>query len=167
MTDYPAATVAALGRQRVNSAFEGVKRMAGAVKRHVERLVVVVAANFAYCHDPLLFPQQFGASSEASQADCAASCMARALDGTSRKTSSMQRRLLAAARSRRSHRVQDRRISAALRRMVVSLMMNLLKGVLYASQVCLKLSSSKFRKPHAALAHHLAAVSARRCAVRP
>jgi len=50
MTDHAAATVPAGRRQRVNRALEGIKDVFVTIERHGERLVVFIAAHFAFPH---------------------------------------------------------------------------------------------------------------------
>ena len=50
MSDDPAAAVGANRRQRVNGTLEAVEDVHAAVKVNLERLVVVVAADFTGCH---------------------------------------------------------------------------------------------------------------------
>ena len=55
MADDADAAVIAGRRERVDGAFEAVKRMRLAILHDLKRLVVVVAASFALGHDVTLF----------------------------------------------------------------------------------------------------------------
>jgi hypothetical protein len=51
--NHAAFAVRALGRQRMNRAFEAVEHVSRPAGDDLERLVVVVSANFANCHSAL------------------------------------------------------------------------------------------------------------------
>src|SRR3979411_538278 len=53
VTDDADAAVLAGRRQRMDCAFEAVKRVGGAIHAHLERLVVIVSARFASGHGNL------------------------------------------------------------------------------------------------------------------
>ena len=63
MADHAAAAVPACRRQRVNRALEGVKDVFVTIERHGERLVVFIAAHFAFSHRRSLLKK--------SEAECA------------------------------------------------------------------------------------------------
>jgi hypothetical protein len=52
VADNPATTVGAQRRQGVDSALKRIERVVGPLGGHCERLVVIIPADFANCHDP-------------------------------------------------------------------------------------------------------------------
>jgi len=54
MADYPAATMGACRRQRVNGAFEAIECMCAALFYDLNGLFVIIAADITYGHDCLL-----------------------------------------------------------------------------------------------------------------
>jgi uncharacterized membrane protein YdfJ with MMPL/SSD domain len=54
VADHPAAAMLAFRGQRLNGTLEAVERVCPAVHDHLERLVVIVTAGLATCHDRVL-----------------------------------------------------------------------------------------------------------------